>query len=531
MKSDELKKVIRQIRKYDIEDAFDTPKDFDKWIKRLSAKQINNFINLTIDPNEIHFPTNLLLDGDLLNCDDYSKRIDAMAKLKNADGWYHLFDNLCSPNFLNSENYYEDMEMISKAPSAQYLLWVVNDDVFINSPYHKEDLKLIVEAKDTKKEDGKELDWLVAEALVVVARNADSVKGPYHREDMQLIAHSGSECLQSTHSFPESSLNNLATNKVSLKDKYHLENMQILAQKPAYEEFLYELMTNPEIIKGKHYRDEVKALANAKSLFKATAMYFYISPPNEDGVGPTIDEYSYRHYNNLLWNLGLSFRDTDALRYNSNYRNSAKDKNNSNYLKHLELLNQVDDKFVLYIESLLSNKTFANSKYFEYDLNVLLSTQDKDLFIDLYNLMSRDFSINESHHIKDLDIIRKADNKELRRWLISEAINKYSINSYHHDHDMEYISKLDLDNIDRDILKKIHYYLFIPNGINHPEHIERLEKLAKGEPIQTKNAVSNHLDYLENNPDDIISNVNDDIEDTKEKPKAFSRIRRLFNKR
>ena len=32
MKSEELKKLINQIRKYNLEKAFDTPKDFDKWL-------------------------------------------------------------------------------------------------------------------------------------------------------------------------------------------------------------------------------------------------------------------------------------------------------------------------------------------------------------------------------------------------------------------------------------------------------------------------------------------------------------------
>ena len=281
MKSDELKKLISQIRKYNLEKAFDTPKDFDKWLKGLSAKQIKNFNSLTVEPSEIQFPVCFLIDEDLLNCDDYNNRIIAMSKIRNADGWYHLFDRLCSPNFLNSKNYYYDMEMISKAPSAQHPLWIVNEDAFINSPYHKEDLKLIIEAKDTPKENGNELDWLVAEALTVVAGNEDSINSPYHQKDMQLIAHSGSECLQMSHSYPESSLNNLATNSVSLKDKYHLENMQILAQHPTLGEYLYELMTNPEIIKGKYYRNEVNALATSKSLLTAMAMYFYILNPDE----------------------------------------------------------------------------------------------------------------------------------------------------------------------------------------------------------------------------------------------------------
>lgn len=515
MKSDELKKLISQIRKYNLEKAFDTPKDFDKWLNNLSAKQIKNFNSLAVEPSEIQFPVSFLIDEDLLNCDDYNNRIIAMSKIRNADGWYHLFDRLCSPNFLNSKNYYYDMEMISKAPSAQHPLWIVDEDAFINSPYHKEDLKLIIEAKDTPKEDGNELDWLVEEALTVVAGNADSINSPYHQKDMQLIAHSGSESLQMSHSYPESSLNNLATNSISLKDKYHLENMQILAQNPTAGEYLYELMTNPEIIKGKYYRNEVNALATAKSLLKALAIYYYILNPKK---------ISSNDYDSLLWDLGLDFKDTMELRSEFRRKNSIKGCTNPNYLKYLALLNQIDDKYVLFVESLLSNKVFASSQYCEHDLNVLLSTQDKDVFMDLYNLMSDEISLNGSHHIKDLEIISKTDNKELRKWLITKAIDEDSINSCYHDYDMKYISNLDLDNIDREILKSIHYYLFVPNGINHPEHIARLEKLSKGEAIQSEDTILNHLDYLENNPDNVRVS-------TEEKSKVLSRIRQIFRKR
>lgn len=537
MKSDELKKLISQIRKYNLEKVFDTPKDFDKWLNNLSAKQIKNFNSLMVEPDEIQFPEKFLIDEDLLNCDDYNKRIIAMSKLKNADGWYHLFDRLCSPNFLNSRNYYEDMEMISKAQSAQHPLWIVNKDTFIKSPYHKEDLKLIVEAKDTPKKDGNELDWLVEEALTVVAGNADSINSPYHQKDMQLIAHAGSECLQMHCSYPERSLNNLATNSVSLKDKYHLENMQILAQHPTLRKYLYELMTNPEIIKGKYYRNEVNAIANAKSSLTAMAMYLYILNPDKLKLIRMSNDYDSQ-----LWNLGLDFNDTMKIRRNNSIKGSA----NPNYLEYLSLLNQFDDKYVLFVESLLSNKAFASSQYCDHDLKMLLSIQDKDVFLDLYSFMSNEISLNGIHHIKDLNIISKMDNKELRKWLIYKAIDEDSINSIYHDYDMEYISKLDLDNIEKENLVSIHYYLFTLDGINHPNHVERLEKLSRDETIQTEDIILSHLDNLEKNLDNVIvsteekpkvlsrirqeNNPDNAIVSTEKKPKVLSRIRQIFRK-
>ena len=514
MKIDELRKIISQVKKYNIENAFDTPETFDNWINSLSTRQIANFISLTVEPSEIQFPTKLLINPNLLDCSDYNNRVMAMTKLKNGHGWYHLFDRLCSPNFLASKNYYEDIEMISKAPSAQFPLWIINEDAFINSPYHKEDLKLIVEAKDTAKEDGERLDWLVAEALTEVASNSDSINSPYHREDMQLIARSGSACLQMSHSFPEGSLNYLATNKASLRDPYHLENMKILAGNPLSSNYLYNIMTNLAVIHGKYYREEVNALANAKSTLKASAMYCFISNPDSFIYKRTYDYYS------LLFELGLNHKDIIAIGRDKSVRCD----NNPNYLKYLQLLNEVDDKYVLFVESLLSNEAFSSSKYCEHDLDILLSTGDKDIFIDLYHFMSNEVSLNGPHHAKDAELISQTENEELREWLINKATSKNSVDSQYHDYDMEYISRLNLNTYDAEVLKEMRYYLFSSNGINHPNHVERLEKLARGELIQTEDMISSHLSYIEDNPNRYISKI-------EEKPKVFSKIRRIFDRK
>ena len=152
MNKENLIKLINQIRKYDLVETFKNPEEFDEWLSNLNDKQIKNFNSLTIDPSLIPFPKRLLINENLLECNDYTKRVDAMLKLTNGEGCLHLFDNLCSKNFLNSKNYYSDMELISKAKTARYALWVIDKDLFINSPYHTEDLELIVNAKDTKKE-------------------------------------------------------------------------------------------------------------------------------------------------------------------------------------------------------------------------------------------------------------------------------------------------------------------------------------------------------------------------------------------
>ena len=120
-----------------------------------------------------------------------------------------LNKNLLKLSFLNSKSFYEDMEMLSKANNIKCGLTIIGDKNFMDSPYHREDLKLISESKVG--------GW----SLSKVAKNQDSICSPYHRADMELISKTNRH---------KEYLSDLATNKVSLNDKYHLENMQILSQ-------------------------------------------------------------------------------------------------------------------------------------------------------------------------------------------------------------------------------------------------------------------------------------------------------------
>ena len=168
-------------------------------------------------------------------------------------------------------------------------------------------------------------------------------------------------------------------------------------------------------------------------------------------------------------------------------------------LKKIEELSKSDDnKWQLNKEHNTASLPARNTYIFKQNNNLCLSHKGK---IELFKSV-----------------------QELRKWLITKATDEDSINSCYHDYDMKYISNLDLDNIDREILKSMHYYLFVPNGINHPNHIERLEKLSRGETIQSEDTILSHLDYLENNPDNVRVS-------TEEKPKVLSRIRQIFRKR
>lgn len=510
MKNEILKQIIEQIKRYKLTDTFSDVEGFKKWASKLNNTQINNFLSLDIDLEEIRELRHLLTNLDLLSCQDYKQKVAAISTLKNGNGCWHLFDAICSPNFLKSKNFYKDIEILSKADTARHGLWILGEDNFINSPYHEEDLKLLVETYDIEEEP---LDYVVSDAIATVASNIDSINSLHHRADMKLIATAGSNCLQMRHSYPENSLNNLAIDKVSLADKYHSENMQILATNPIASEFLYIIMTDPNFVKGKNYRKEVEALVNAKSRTTASALFYYM-------VGPEKKDYYDVDYDNDykydIHNAPISDR------------NSVAGSNDPDYLKNLIKINKVDDEFVIHFVSILMKPYFINSPYKDFDLELLQSVSNKDIFMDLYRLMTNEISLNNKHHKKDAIIISQSTIDGVRDLLLEKACNKYSINSIDHEYDMEFISKLHLDSIAEKIYFEIYYYLFRKKGIDDQQRKEKLEKLLQGEFVERSSSVSSYLDALQNQIDDSSTTIIESISVDSYKPK--SRILSLFKK-
>ena len=511
MKNETLKQIIEQIKKYELTETFSDVEEFKKWASKLNSTQVNNFLSLDIDLEEIRELRHLLINCDLLSCQDYKKKVAAISTLKNGDGCWHLFDAICKPNFLKSKNFYKDIEMLSKADTARYGLWILGEDTFINSPYHDEDLKLLVETHDTREEDP--LNFVVSDAIATVAGNIDSIKSPHHRADMKLIATAGSDCLQMSHSYPECSLNNLAVNKVSLADKYHLENMQILATNPIASEFLYIIMTDPNFVKGKNYRKEVEALANAKSKATARALYYYIVNPKR----------KYLSDMDFLRDCKYDIEDAHI-----SDRNSVAGSNDPNYLKNLIKINEIDDELVMHFVSLLMNPNFINSPYKDFDLELLQNISSKPIFMDLYRLMNEEVSLNNKHHKRDAVIISQSTIDGVRDLLLEKACNEYSLNSINHEYDMEFISKLQLDSIAEKIYFEMYYYLFRQKGIDDPQHKEKLEKLLQGELVERSSSVSSYLDALQIQIDDSSSQIIESTPVISSKPK--SRILSLFKK-
>lgn len=382
-----------------------------------------------------------------------------------------LNKNLLKLSFLNSKSFYEDMEMLSKVNNIKCGLTIIGDKNFMDSPYHREDLKLISESKVG--------GW----SLSKVAKNQDSICSSYHRADMELISKS---CRHDRHKLGY--LSDLATNKVSLKDKYHLENMQILSQptkdgKHLTDKYLFEIMTNSKFVEGKNYRKEIEALQMADNSLTAKALHYYIVNPankfydDEDFQSGRVGFISNGSMNTML-----------TLSLNINDKILVAGSNDPEYVNNLKKINSVDKKIVLYYTSLLMNPYFIKSPYKDFDLNFLQNITDESIFSDVYTLMSSKASLNSTNHKKEVFLVSKTTDKRKRRWIVGRLGFDDFIGPYDNDdireYDMEYISKLNFDSIDFNTVSRISYYMANPVGIADPKHKEKLDSILRGEVVK-----------------------------------------------
>ena len=256
-----IQQILVILNKYNLINNFENMNEITKWVSKLNNLQINNLLSLNIDPNLIKFDTKLLINKDLLNTNDYLKRINAFISIKNAEGWYHLFDNMLNPDFLNSNKFYQDIETLKRAKCAQTPLWIIGEKTFIDSPYHDEDFDLLITATNSNKE----LGHILSEVIATVISNDDSINSKHHKTDLNIIVKYGSEILQGPNSYPKASIGYLAINKVSLNDPYHIENMELLANNSDIGNFLYPIMTNEQVINKPYYRRIIEEMIKYKN--------------------------------------------------------------------------------------------------------------------------------------------------------------------------------------------------------------------------------------------------------------------------
>ena len=285
------KQIIDVLNKYELIDSFNDIGDLNIWISKLNKLQISNLLSFNIDPGVIKFDHELLINLDLLNTTDYEKRIQALVSIENADGWYHLFDKMLNPYFLNSPKFYQDIETLKRAESAKYHLWIIGENDFIDSPYHDCDFELLVTVKDNSEQ---KLDFVVREVIATIAGNVDSIKSQYHKKDLETVVKYGSAVLQTMHTYPEYSIGYLAINKVSLNDRFHLENMEILANNPDIGNYLYPIMTNEETINKTYYRRIIEEMIEHKdNKYYAFMLCCYAVGLEKAKLAQSLGEFSF----------------------------------------------------------------------------------------------------------------------------------------------------------------------------------------------------------------------------------------------
>ncbi len=289
---DELtKKIFLQIANYNLFEYFNDMEEIPNWIKSLDEIEINNFLSLNIPEEQIKFDKGILIDRNLLKTKDYLKRVEKIVSIDNAEGVYHLFKNLITKDFLESERFYEDIEKLKQAHSAQIPLWIIGNKTFINSPYHDEDYSMLI---DTINKSKKEYDYVKGDSIATLVMNKSSIESGYHQMDMHEVYNAPSNILQTSNSYPKKSINNLACDDTSLKDPFHQENMQLLKENKEIGNFLYCIMTDENAVKRQDYRRIISEMIEYKSNKKYVFLICcYVVGYEKAKLSLNISQYNY----------------------------------------------------------------------------------------------------------------------------------------------------------------------------------------------------------------------------------------------
>ena len=176
----ELEKIAKQIKKYQLEDEI---RDIENWLRNLNEKQIGNFLSLEIYPlKQLQVLKRFLIDLEALNGNYYLEDIKLINDSNISDEIaYSLMAVATNKDSLESKHHREDMKLIADAKSDNTSRRLNETAICKNSlesKYHREDMELISKAKI----------GVITSCLSYVACNNNSLKSDYHREDMKRLA-------------------------------------------------------------------------------------------------------------------------------------------------------------------------------------------------------------------------------------------------------------------------------------------------------------------------------------------------------
>lgn len=469
MKQEELKRIIGQIKRYDLVSEFEEVEDVKRWLENLNERQIGNFINLNIDLSNIKFPKDILLNKAFLNHPDFLHRVDMLI----VSG----YDKRLSSAFLIS-NYFEDaIKLLDNPMIDEKIKSLLDSDYFINSPYYKSDLDLILKVKNPR----------VLQLLINLADEEDFIKSPFHESDMKFIA-----SLEDISEEKADLLYSYVINDDALNDSWRNENLKVLLNNKYEDGLLFELLTTPDFIEGKYYRQEIEVFTKALTKGNAIAVFKHI----DNGAYYKDSEFFNYYFNKFGFDFSLEYLTFGSYASLDKY-------SHPNYLKDLELLATMNEKIVIFVERLMSWGMFIANPNFEFDLNLLESLANSEefnleIFADVFRVMK--FAPFSPYHQEDLMIIKNEQRARNRELMVNIATEKYNCDSINHEYDMNFARNLDFELLTEEQITRIFNIMMIPQNIYDSNHITLVEQVLNNNFVSESTNVLTYLNELERNP-------------------------------
>lgn len=421
MTKQELEQILKQLEKYDLVKEFGTKECLDAWLKALNKKQISNFINLNINPNEVVIIGEAIINDCILKSDEYIEIVKLLIELKKKSSYINF-----NYSWAYNKRLYEDLKSLLRLNITEkneefimVIMSLLGEPAFINSMYHKEDLETIINAFNA---NNSALDYLI----------------------------------------------NLAANSNSLKDPYHLANMQIISEDPVAIDYLYTLMTTEYTIKSKYYQSEIAALYASPSEIHAASLYSFMYNDARNFRRDLISEKT-RNLISDRWANVCGQMIPDYLEKLNFINRLPEDKvvlisyvmSNKALLKSpfydfdIDFLRKIEDMDLLYeLCTLVTDIDFIMNPYHIIDLQIIKEIKDPVTRNLLYRVATNTININSVHHLYDMAHIARynfSEGKDKEYELISYyVLSSAGINSPNHIRDLEKIYNGEFVDLDID---------------------------------------------------------------------------------
>lgn len=421
MTKQELEQILKQLEKYDLVKEFGTKECLDAWLKALNKKQISNFINLNINPNEVVIIGEAIINDCILKSDEYIEIVKLLIELKKKSSYINF-----NYSWAYNKRLYEDLKSLLRLNITEkneefimVIMSLLGEPSFINSIHHQEDLETIINAF-----------------------NANNLTLEY--------------------------LTDLAVNSNSLKDPYHLANMQIISEDPVAIDYLYTLMTTEYTIKSKYYQSEIAALYASPSEIHAASLYSFMYNDARNFRRDLISEKT-RNLISDRWANVCGQMIPDYLEKLNFINRLPEDKvvlisyvmSNKALLKSpfydfdIDFLRKIEDMDLLYeLCTLVTDIDFIMNPYHIIDLQIIKEIKDPVTRNLLYRVATNTININSVHHLYDMAHIARynfSEGKDKEYELISYyVLSSAGINSPNHIRDLEKIYNGEFVDLDID---------------------------------------------------------------------------------